>query len=302
MTRDSDSFSIDDKLTSHWPLPDNGARQITPKPLLKQLSSHILAKDLHPLGVGFYPKATGHKMLRSEHTNYLLIYCSAGNGRIRIGENTQRITIGDLILLPPSVLHEYQADDQLPWSIYWLHFDGELAEEYASTIRTEGYRANIGLQHALIEHFERLFNMRERGISVSTYLTICAQVKLLLLTASILSKRPEVEQTSHNSLHDAIDYMRNHVDEDLHLEQLASLCNLSKFHFVRKFKTFTGHTPIQYFIQLKIEKACRLLDNTQLSIKEISAQLGYPDSLYFSRLFKRVLGVSPKNYRQLHSA
>ena len=302
MTSDYNNDNIDDKLTSHWPLPSNGTRQITPKPLVKQLANHKLAQDLYPLGIGYYPVAKGHKMLRSEHTNYLLMYCSAGKGELSVGSNRREIAVGDLILLPPGVLHEYHADSEQPWSVYWLHIDGLLAKEYANTLKINDYCIHIGLQTSLVGAFDSVFQIRQNGVSLSNYLIICAQVKSLLLTAANLSTQPAVEKLTDNGLYQAVEYMKENVDMELNLDQLAGLCSLSKFHFVRKFKAFTGQTPIQYFIQLKIEQACRLLDNTQLPIKEISAQLGYPDSLYFSRLFKRELGVSPKYYRLLHSA
>jgi len=66
----------------------------------------------------------------------------------------------------------------------------------------------------------------------------------------------------------------------------------------RRFKQLTGHTPIQHFIHLKMQHACRLLDTTHEPVKRIAAQVGYDDPHYFSRLFKRVLGVAPQQYRQ----
>jgi len=302
MAKSSDNPNNDDRLTSHWPLPDNGVRQITPKPLVRQLSSHKLGHDLYPLGTGFYPHAHGHMMQRSEHSTYLMIYCSAGEGVISVAGTTQRVSPGVLILLPPGCAHKYHASDNKPWSIYWIHFAGDLAADYAGEVMQQEVLLDVGIHQAFIELFKRLFSMRRRGISLISYLQICAQLKLLLLTASAMTKQPAVDRTNQHSLIQALSYMRNHVNEDLNLDQLAGQCNLSKFHFVRKFKSLTGNSPIQYFIQLRMEQACLLLDNSSHSIKEIAVELGYQDPLYFSRLFKRVLGVSPKQYRSLHSA
>ncbi|HET8705548.1 MAG TPA: helix-turn-helix transcriptional regulator, partial [Pseudomonadales bacterium] len=72
---------------------------------------------------------------------------------------------------------------------------------------------------------------------------------------------------------------------------------LSKFHFSKKYKALTGHSPIQHFIHLKMEQACYLLDISDQAVSLISQQLGYDDPHYFSRLFKKVIGVNPSQYR-----
>ena len=91
--------------------------------------------------------------------------------------------------------------------------------------------------------------------------------------------------------------MRENLHQDLNLDTLAHYSQLSKFHFAKKFKELTDTSPIQYFINMKIQQACFQLDNTQETIKQIAASLGYHDPYYFSRLFKKMVGMSPKQYR-----
>jgi AraC-like DNA-binding protein len=74
---------------------------------------------------------------------------------------------------------------------------------------------------------------------------------------------------------------------------------LSKYHFIKKYKALTGTTPINHFIQLKIERACHLLDVTNKGIKEIAWAVGYEDAYYFSRIFRKVMGISPSQYRAI---
>ena len=92
--------------------------------------------------------------------------------------------------------------------------------------------------------------------------------------------------------------MQQHIYTELDLGALATSVNLSKYHFARKFKQLTGRSPIQFFIQLKMQHACRLLDTTNDSIKQVAAATGYTDPYYFSRLFKQSTGLSPSAYRQ----
>ena len=76
----------------------------------------------------------------------------------------------------------------------------------------------------------------------------------------------------------------------------AKICGVSEYHFIRKFKAETGLTPLQYKTKIVIKKAIDLLETTNLNISEISRMLGFEDSLYFSRVFKKETGTSPKKY------
>ena len=92
-------------------------------------------------------------------------------------------------------------------------------------------------------------------------------------------------------------YMQDNIHQQLGLEDLAAVAHLSKFHFSNRYKALTGYSPIKHFLHMKIEYACQLLDSSEMSVKAIAAELGYPDPLYFSRLFSKTMGLSPRAYR-----
>jgi AraC-like DNA-binding protein len=97
----------------------------------------------------------------------------------------------------------------------------------------------------------------------------------------------------------SIVYMLRHLDQPLQVATLASRANISSSHFFALFKRQVGCAPIDYFIRLRMQHACRLLDETAMSVKEIAAALGYDDPFYFSRIFKSVHQVAPSEYRLL---
>ena len=97
----------------------------------------------------------------------------------------------------------------------------------------------------------------------------------------------------------SISYMLGHLDQPLQVATLASRANISPSHFFALFKRQIGCAPIDYFIRLRMQHACRLLDETVMSVKEIAATLGYDDPFYFSRIFKSVNQVAPSEYRLL---
>lgn len=102
---------------------------------------------------------------------------------------------------------------------------------------------------------------------------------------------------SKNRINQSIHYMMDHLDQPLQVSKLAALENVSASHYFALFKSRTGRSPIDYFIRLRMRRACELLRETSLSIKEIAAELGYDDPFYFSRIFKSVNQVAPREYR-----
>jgi len=94
-----------------------------------------------------------------------------------------------------------------------------------------------------------------------------------------------------------ITYMKQHLDQSATVATFAAIASLSESHFRSLFKHQTGYTPMDYFIRLRIHKACQLLDTTNLNVKEIAHLTGFQDAFYFSRAFKTVVELSPANYR-----
>jgi AraC-like DNA-binding protein len=92
--------------------------------------------------------------------------------------------------------------------------------------------------------------------------------------------------------------MLENLTKKLKLEDIAGETSLSTSHFSRLFVNRTGHSPIDYFIQLKIQRACRLIDNSVWSIADVSREMGFDDQFYFSRVFRKVMGMSPNDYRK----
>jgi AraC-like DNA-binding protein len=91
--------------------------------------------------------------------------------------------------------------------------------------------------------------------------------------------------------------MLTHLDEPLQVSQLSRIADISKSHFFALFKRVMGDSPIKIFIRARMQRACTLLLETGMSVKEVAALLGYQDEFYFSRVFKSVHGLSPSYYR-----
>jgi AraC-like DNA-binding protein len=92
--------------------------------------------------------------------------------------------------------------------------------------------------------------------------------------------------------------MKENLDRSISVDELAEHLNYSSSYLYSLFKEETGYSPIHYFNHLKIQKACQYLSFTNMSIKEISYELGFNDPFYFSRLFKKLMELSPTEYRE----
>lgn len=98
-----------------------------------------------------------------------------------------------------------------------------------------------------------------------------------------------------------IAFMMDNLNRPLQVATLAFMAHVSPSHYFALFKRRTGCAPMDYFTRLRMKHACRLLDTTTSSVKEIAARLGYEDPFYFSRVFKSVQGSAPSDYRKLNN-
>ncbi len=241
-------------------------------------------------------------MSRVRHDSYLMLYCTAGQGVVETEDHEINIGSGDIVLLPRDVPHRYRASESQPWSIYWIHYDGDRAEEYTNLVGENRLQLDLGLQPRVIADFDALFTLQRAGFSELRFIHGSSQLKQLLTGVATMAARYQTPAAQEIDLDQIQELMHMRIESQLDLTELATNAQLSKYHFARRFKQMTGHSPIQHFIHLKMEFACRLLDATQDSVKHVAAAVGYQDPYYFSRLFKQIIGVSPREYRRLQHA
>lgn len=287
--------------TSNWPIPSDSIRFLLPKPIITKLEASPISHSLYPVAMGFYKKAHGHTMSRVNHDDYLLIYCVNGDGFLKLDKKSIKVTAGDFLVLPKGVVHEYQAQKKSPWSIYWVHCDGAFAKDYIAEIssQTEASLLPIGLHPRLISDFEALLDTRLNSSLFESYLHGCSLLGQIITHIALLNKQTQHQFNKSLDLDSLRSVMLTHIHQQLDVETLANSANLSKFHFIKRYKALTGRTPINDFIQMKIERACHLLDISDKSIAEVGWELGYEDAYYFSRVFNKVMGISPSQYRTL---
>lgn len=284
---------------SQWPLPEQGIRFLTPAFILENLYKHPLTRDCYPTAMGYYPKAIGHQMRRPRHDDNLLLYCVEGTGKLNAAKLALEVGAGDLVLLPQGLAHSYAADEGQPWTLFWVHFQGVSSRIFLEYL---GYRegrpvVHPGISPALLTSFNSLLAVRRTGYSLTAFVNAANQLRHLFTQFALESGKHQAGLPSTLDLDSIQAYMRDNIDQQIDLDALAEVAHLSKFHFCKRYKRLTGYSPIKHFLHMKIEYACQLLDSTEMSVKAIAIALGYSDPLYFSRLFGKTIGISPRAYR-----
>ena len=285
---------------SNWPLPSAGVRFVVPRFLLQRLTVHPLTRELYPRAMGYYPEAMGHRVERLDHADHLLLYCAGGRGMLRVNRRQHPVARGDLMMLPAGLAHAYASSSRDPWTLYWVHFNGSHVGAFWESMHFLPERPvrHIGAAPKVVADFETLLEGRSNGFREG-YLVHAANHLRQMLTMFALMISTHVRKSTG----DRFDLQRVHalMQEKLHgqldLASLADVAGMSRHAFCRRYKMQTGNSPYQHFLHLKMERACYLLDISNQSVGDVAAALGYDDAYYFSRLFRKIMGMSPTQYR-----
>lgn len=267
-----------------------------------QCADHPVISSLYVTDIGYYPRAQYHYRERLHGIDqYIFIYCIDGRGTVSIEKSNYEVEAGEFFIVPANVAHSYMADEDHPWTIYWIHFKGNAAAAITELFvnRYNGYKGFQQQHDRSLQLFDEIYHHLERGYSMDhlVYSNMCLQHFL----GSFLYPKNDSNTSTLGPHHIAIDYMNRHLDRMLPVEEMAASVNLSPSHFTYIFKLKTGFTPIEYFNHLKVQKACQYLLFTEMRVKQIAYELGIEDQSYFSRLFTKVMGVSPNEYRERRS-
>lgn len=281
-----------------------GQRLIVISPeILRINENNLLAKNLYVKKIGFNPQLKYHYIEKDKGVDYyLLFFCTAGEGWYTIEGKTYTIRANQYIILPPHTPYRYGASQKNPWSTYWIQFSGQTASCYYDSFHVKEISplADSRLQDR-IQLFEEIYSNLELSYHSNHY--IYASVCLGYFLGSFrypeqFSRIKSVNIADVGTSEKAIHFMRENVENNLQLKDIAGHFNLSPSHFSALFLKATGQSPIKYYISLKMEKACQYLELTNLKISEIYPKLGFQNSSYFSKMFIKVMGISPTKYRE----
>ena len=234
--------------------------------------------------------------------DWQLLYVASGKAHFFFGREEQIVSAGHMILyLPNQEQHyEYYAKDKP--EVYWVHFTGSNVRNILKRfeIPMDGNVFYSGAPSAYQTLFkEMIHELQNCRVGYEELLEMYLRQLFLLIQRTRQEQKPTVNTFVQEEMEHAMRYFQEHYNKTIVIEDYAQSRGMSVSWFLRNFKQTTNTSPIQYILNLRINNAVSLLENTDYNVTEIGAIVGYDNPLYFSRIFKKQKGVSPKDYRKL---
>lgn len=268
---------------------------VLPPPIVAELANNPYTKGLFITHIGYFPHAEHHFRQRDEGLDeYVLLCCTEGKGWIKYSDEKISLEAGKAFVIPAGLSHSYGADSDDPWTIYWLHFKGEMAAAYArnlSGIIPFRLDSSPGSPKLLFKEMLSEFEGTRSGSYISTILYH------LLGVLAHGKEYSEAEPDKNPVVEKCKEFISRNMARDINLSDIVDVSGVSTTQCANLFRIYCGATPMAYLSSLRIGEACRLLELTSLNIKQISALVGISDPYYFSRLFRKHTGVSPSAFR-----
>ena len=274
---------------------------LTPN-IRKSIKNNPLINSFYLTAIGYYPNALGHDRERKTGSaEYILLYCIDGEGYVEMDDSTYNLNTNTFFIIPKNLPHRYFSSVKNPWSIYWLHFSGTNSRMiYERSLVDNQHQVHaIPFEEQRIQLFNQIYSILEHSFSANG-MEIMNFRMLHFVTSLIYYKEINPTVYSQDAVSNSIAFMKENLGKRLSINELAGQQKISLSHYLRIFKNKTGISPIAFYNQLKIQHSCQYLYFTDKSIKEICLLLGIDDQYYFSRLFSKLIGTSPSEYRKKH--
>lgn len=270
---------------------------ILPTEIFLDYVEHPLVKRMYLTDVGFFPRATKHYRERRDGIEeYIFIFCMEGSGTIKVQNQEYILKENEAFCIPRYQAHCYYASDENPWSILWVHFKGEDIKYFPLDECRIVQFVSENSTTRMLSLFDLLFRVLAGNYTLGNFIYI-SQVLSLILAETYGREKKYTAEGQNKHVTNVVKYMYKHMNENLTLEQVIKEFELSKSYLNAIFQKYTQHAPMDFYTHLKMKEACKLLRMTDSYIYEVAQSLGYKDQYYFSRVFKKVVGVSPKEYK-----
>lgn len=264
--------------------------------------------DLSMYQYGYEQCEPGHSFGPVTRNHYLFHYVISGTGTLMAdnakGETqTYPIKSGQGFLIFPGQINTYFADKTLPWEYVWIEFDGLRVKEALDLTglspNTPVYRPHskdiceqmVNEMLYIVHHAkETPFHLIGHLYLFLDYLTQSARVTVPVQSSKM----------SDYYIKEAINYIEQNFQNNITIEDIAAVCGINRSYFGKIFRNSIGRSPQEFLMNYRMVKATELLKLTSLSIAEVGSAVGYENQLHFSRAFKTVYGISPREWRNRH--
>lgn len=256
--------------------------------------------DLSLYNCGMEECRPGHFFGPAVRDHYLIHYILSGKGYFKYGEKVYHLNKGQGFLICPEKVTYYQADSQEPWTYCWVGFTGHKAGHYLRQARLDqdkpifAYDADNGVSNCILSMID-LYQSKpwnETGLLSLLYLFLSN----LIGDMGAEGSGRQIENKQEYYIERAIEYVCMNYSRKIRISDIASHIGLDRSYLGNIFKQNTKKSLQQFLLEYRVNKACELMKDRRLSISNISRSVGYDDPLLFSKMFKKVKGLSPRNF------
>jgi len=273
---------------NRWGLFLNVAGRTTIKP------GSLYPPPEHPSGYFF--NWNDGRILQEYQVNYI----TEGAGIFENKTGKTNIRPGSIIFTFPGAWHRYKPLFKTGWTENYIGFNGEIAKQLLSNpfFNPQQPVIQTGIKEELIDTYLKIFDLVEKEKPGFQQVASGMVVKLLGYIISVEKGKGFSGKPIARIIEEVRFMMRQNMEKELNLESVAEQYNVGYSWFRQMFKKYTGVSPGQYHLQLRILRARELLVSTEKSIKEISYELGFQSIHYFSLIFKKKVGINPTDFRK----
>ena len=235
--------------------------------------------------------------------DFQIIYIAAGCGHFHFDtvDSETIVPAGNIVIFRPKELQKYEYYGKDKTEVYWIHFTGS---DVKNILRKYGFPDNerifpVGTSMEYERVFKRIIIELQRcQDNYEEMLTLLLRHLLIIFQRELSREQVLKNEYLDHEMDTAVTYFNENYNRDINIEEYATSRGMSVSWFIRSFKKFTDSTPMQFIVALRVNNAQVLLETTNYSINEISKIVGYDNQLYFSRLFHKLKGFSPREYRK----
>ncbi len=230
---------------------------------------------------------------------YQLVYIIEGGGIFETRQEKTEIKPGTIILLYPGVWHRYKPKTNKGWVELYIGINGDAVQRLMShPLLVKSLTIHCGFRENLLECYQRIFSLVQDENPGFQFLASGEAVKLMgSLITDILHRefegKPSLEAVNQSKF-----IIQQNLDQKIDCQKIANSLNLGYSNFRKLFKQYTGLSPCQYHLNLRLIKAKELLLHSDKNLKEIAWETGFFSESYFSRIFSKKMGQIPSALRK----
>jgi len=271
--------------------------------VIEYLPRNMQHADLHVTQYGMEQCTPGHDYGPAVRDHYLIHYILEGQGVFEVGGRTHVLGQGQGFLICPGIVTYYRADEERPWSYAWVGFNGLLAE---SMLKQAGLTAAVPVlrydkDDQLNRCLEAMIESKEYRRGRDIRLTGLLYVMLSLLVEQGPGEPDRPGNRVEAYARQVVDFIEMNYASRISIADIAEFIGLDRSYLSSLFKKRMNASLQEYLIQFRVNKACELMTSGELTIGDIARSVGYEDPLLFSKIFKKLKGMSPRKYRSAHA-